>query len=146
MLRNIDPILTPELLHILCAMGHGDEIVIVDANFPGQACTENLIRLAGLEAPRVLRAILSLMPLDNFVDDPAIAMQVVDAPDTIPPVVAAFQNVINTIANNPAKIIAVERFSFYERAQNAFAIVQTGEWQLYGNLILKKGIVSLEKK
>ena len=145
MLRNIDPILTPELLHILCSMGHGNEIVIADANFPGSSSTKNLVRLAGLDAPRVLEAILSLMPLDHFVDDSALSMQVVDEPDRVPRVVHKFQNIIDRVADNPAKIKALERFAFYQRAQKAFAIVQTGERRLYGNLILKKGVIPLEE-
>ncbi|PWJ82351.1 L-fucose mutarotase [Pseudaminobacter salicylatoxidans] len=142
MLRGIDPILSPDLLQILRAMGHGDDIVIADANFPAEAMASRLVRLDGIDAPCVLQAVLSVMPLDNFVDDPAITMQIVGESESIPPVVERFQMVIDAVADNVAKIVAVERFDFYARARQAFAVVQTGERRLYGNIILKKGVVS----
>jgi L-fucose mutarotase len=141
MLRGIDPILSPDLLRILRAMGHGDEIVIADANFPAEASGPPVVRLDGVNATRALRAILGVMPLDSFVDDPAMSMQMVDDPDGIPPVVAAFQEIVDTIADHPARIRPLERFAFYARARSAFAIVQTGERRLYGNIILKKGVL-----
>jgi L-fucose mutarotase len=141
MLRGIDPILSPELLRILRAMGHGDEIALVDANFPGEASASELVRLDGIDATRVLRAVLSVMPLDNFVPDPAISMQMVDNPQGMPPVVAEFQQIVDTVADNPARIAPLERFAFYERARGAFAVVQTGERRLYGNIIVKKGVL-----
>ena len=144
MLRGIDPILSPDLLRILRAMGHGDEIVIADANFPGESSALELVRLDGIDAVRTLRVVLSIMPLDSFVDDPAISMQIVDDPEGVPPVVAEFQTIIDTVADNPAKIRPLERFAFYERAQDAFAIIQTGERRLYGNLIVKKGVIQPE--
>lgn len=141
MLRGIDPILSPELLRILRAMGHGDEIVIADANFPATSCGREVVRLDGLDAVRVTRAILSVMPLDAFVDDAAVSMQVVGDPDAVPPVVSLFQAVINDVADHPSTIVALERYAFYERARGAFAVVQTGESRHYGNLILKKGVL-----
>jgi len=141
MLRGIDPILSPDLLHILRAMGHGDEIVVADANFPAESTGARIVRLDGIEAARVVRAILSVMPLDSFVDDPALSMAPVDDPDRVPPAVAMFQAVIDRTADNPARIRPLERFAFYERAGRAFAIVQTGEGRHYGNLILKKGVL-----
>ncbi len=141
MLRNINPILSPELLYALRAMGHGDEIVISDANFPGSSTGPECIRADGSSASEMLEAVLSVMPLDEFVPNPAITMQVVDDPDAIPDAVADFQNIINRSADNPAKIDTLERFAFYERAAQAFVIVQTGERRLYGNIILKKGVV-----
>jgi L-fucose mutarotase len=141
MLRGIDPILSPDLLSILRAMGHGDDLVIVDANFPGESSGPTLVRLDGIDATRVLRAVLALMPLDSFVDDPAFTMQMVDDPQAVPPVVAEFQQIIDTVADNPAKIRTLERFAFYERARAGFAIVQTGERRLYGNIIVKKGVL-----
>lgn len=142
MLRDIDPILSPDLLHILRAMGHGDELVIADANFPATSTGQRVTRLDGLEATRVLEAVLSVMPLDNFVPDPALTMQVVDDPNATPAVVAMFQDIINDTADHPAPIQSLERFAFYERAKEAFAIVQTGEQRLYGNIIVKKGVVA----
>jgi L-fucose mutarotase len=141
MLRNIPPILSPDLLFSLRAMGHGDEIVIGDANFPATSLASRCHRLDGLSATDVLKAILTVMPLDSFVSDPAIVMEVVDDPDAVPTVVAAFQTVINKTADHPTTIRSLERFSFYDRAKTAFAIVQTGETQLYGNIILKKGVI-----
>lgn len=141
MLRNIDPILSPELLYTLRAMGHGDEIVIADANFPGSSSGPDCIRADGSTASEVLQAVLSVMPLDTFVSDPALTMQVVGDPEAVPDAVADFQRIIETTADNPAKVQGLERFAFYDRAANAFAIIQTGERRLYGNIILKKGVI-----
>ncbi len=143
MLRNIPPLLSPDLLYILASMGHGDDIVIADANFPAEAKGVRVVRADGLSASDILKAVLTLMPLDTFVDDPARSMQVVDKPDEIPPAVADFQSIINAVADAPAQIQPVERFAFYEEAEEAFAVVQTGETRLYGNLILKKGVIGL---
>ena len=142
MLRDIDPILSPDLLHALRAMGHGDEIVIADANFPAESSPPKCIRADGSPASALLRAILTVMPLDGFVPDPAITMQVVGDPDAVPEAVADFQRVIDDVADNPTEIATLERFAFYERAAQAFAIVQSGERRLYGNIILKKGVIS----
>ena len=141
MLRNIDPILSPELLYTLRAMGHGDQIVIADANFPGSSLGPDCIRADGSSASEVLQAILSVLPLDSFVPDPAMTMQVVGDPDAVPEAVADFQRIINATADSPAQIQGLERFAFYDRAASAFAIVQTGERRLYGNIILTKGVI-----
>ncbi|WP_037313313.1 RbsD/FucU family protein [Ruegeria halocynthiae] len=141
MLRNIDPILSPDLLHALRAMGHGDEIVIADANFPGSSIGPDCIRADGSTASEILRAVLSVMPLDAFVSDPALTMQVVENPEATPEAVADFQRIINATADNPVQVQSLERFAFYDRASSAFAIVQTGEHRLYGNIILTKGII-----
>ncbi|MES0884193.1 L-fucose mutarotase [Roseibium sp. SCP14] len=141
MLRNIDPILSPDLLYALRAMGHGDEIVLADANFPGESLGPTCIRADGSTASEILQAVLSVMPLDIYVPDPALTMQVVGDPDAIPEAVADFQNIIDKTADNPTQIQTLERFAFYERAATAFAIVQTGERRLYGNIILKKGVI-----
>lgn len=141
MLRNLDPILSPELLYTLRAMGHGDEIVIADANFPGTSSGPDCIRADGSSASEVLQAVLSVMPLDTYVPDPALTMQVVGDPDAVPDAVADFQCIINSTADNPTSVVGLERFAFYDRAANAFAVVQTGEHRLYGNIILKKGVI-----
>ncbi|WP_299986738.1 RbsD/FucU family protein [uncultured Ruegeria sp.] len=141
MLRDIDPILSPELLYTLRAMGHGDEIVIADANFPGSSAGPECIRADGSSASEILKAVLSVMPLDTFVSDPALTMQVVGDPEAVPVAVADFQSIIDATADNPQRIQGLERFAFYDRAANAFAIVQTGERRLYGNIILKKGVI-----
>ncbi|MBO9475875.1 ribose ABC transporter [Shimia sp. R10_1] len=146
MLRNINPLLSPDLLHTLRAMGHGDEIVIADANFPATSTATSTgptcIRADGSSASEILEAVLSVMPLDSFVPDPALTMQVVGDPDAVPEAVADFQTIIETTADIPAQIQTLERFAFYDRAARAFAIVQTGERRLYGNIILKKGVIA----
>jgi L-fucose mutarotase len=137
MLKGLDPILSPELLQTLRAMGHGDEIALVDANFPATAMARRLLRLDGLSVTAVLGAVLSVMPLDDFVDEAAWRMEVVGDP-------AAEQPVFAEIARHEGPrfgLAARERFAFYERAQAAYAIVATGETRLYGNVILKKGVV-----
>ncbi|MBZ9937108.1 ribose ABC transporter [Mesorhizobium sp. BR1-1-16] len=141
MLRGIDPIIGPDLLFTLRAMGHGDEIVIVDANFPALAMAKRLIRMDGHDAVRVADAVLSLMPLDRFApDETAIRMEVVGEPDAVPPVCALFQDVIDH--RDPGyKLAKLERFAFYERAKQSFAIIATGERRLYGNVILKMGVI-----
>ncbi len=142
MLRNIDPILSPDFLHALRAMGHGDDIVLADANFPAEALGPRCIRADGADTNAVLRAVLSVMPLDTYVEDPALSMQVVGDPAAVPGAVHDFQQIIDTVADSPRPIQSLERFAFYTRAATAFAVVQTGERRLYGNLILKKGVVT----
>lgn len=141
MLRNINPILCPNLLHALRAMGHGDEIVIADANFPATSLGPRCIRADGSNASEILRAVLQVMPLDSFVPDPALTMQVVGEPNAVPEAVADFAKIIGEEADNPVQPQSLERFAFYERAASAFAVVQTGETRLYGNIILKKGVI-----
>ncbi|SNS34197.1 RbsD/FucU family protein [Antarctobacter heliothermus] len=141
MLHNVPPILSPDILHTLRAMGHGDEIVISDANFPAYSMGCKVHRLDGITATDVLEAVLTLMPLDSFVSDPSQTMQVVDDPDAIPEIVQEFQGIIDRAADHPAPIATLERFAFYERAKTTFAVIQTGESRLYGNIILKKGVI-----
>ncbi len=146
MLLGIDPFLAPELLMVLRAMGHGDEIAIVDANFPAFSSAKRLIRLDGVDASRSLAAILSVMPLDSFVEAPANGMQVVGKPDEIPPAIADFQTVIDRLAGFPVAVGRIERFGFYDRAKECFAIVATSERRLYGNIILTKGVIDANGK
>ena len=143
MLRNIPPILSPDLLHSLRAMGHGDDIVIGDANFPATTLSTRCHRLDGISATDALEAILKVLPLDTFVPHPAVVMEVVGDATAVPPVVDAFQSLITDHADAPCKIASLERFAFYDRAKAAFAIVQTGETRLYGNIILKKGVIGV---
>jgi len=140
MLRGIDPILGPDLLHALRAMGHGDEICIVDANFPSVSNARRLVRVDAADAVRVADAVLSLMPLDTFVDNAAFVMQVVGKPKAAPEIYGLFQNTIDKHEKG-FKIARIERFKFYERARTCFAIVTTGERRFYGNLILTKGVI-----
>ena len=140
MLKGIDPVLGPELLAMLRAMGHGDEIVVADANFPAEANAERLVRLDGLDAVRVTAAIASVLPLDDSVPCAAFRMQVVDAPAEVPAIIVAFAKTL-AAEGYAGDIEPIERHAFYERARLAFGIVATGETRLYGNLILKKGVV-----
>lgn len=144
MLRGLNPLLTPELLMILRAMGHGDEIAIVDANYPALRDARRMARLDGADASQALEAVLTVLPLDSFVESPAHCMQVVGRPDEIPPAVADFQMIIDRLAGFPEKIAMLERFAFYDRAKQCFAIVATSERRLYGNIILTKGVIGAD--
>jgi L-fucose mutarotase len=141
MLKNLDPLLAPDLLQILRAMGHGDEIAIVDANFPAAANARRLVRLDGGNSTRALDAILSVLPLDDFVDCAAFRMEVVGDPSAEQPIFAEFRALLAKHAGPSARLGALERFAFYARAKAAFAIVATSEQRLYGNIVLKKGVV-----
>jgi L-fucose mutarotase len=145
-LIGISPLLTPELLMILQAMGHGDEIAIVDANYPAKSNARRLVRLDGADASQALDAVLSVFPLDSFVKAPANGMQVVGKPKEIPPAIADFQKVVDRRAGFAVKIGRIERFAFYERAKTCFAIVATSERRLYGNIILTKGVIGSDGK
>jgi L-fucose mutarotase len=140
MLKGIDPLLGPELLAILRGMGHGDEIVVADANFPAAGVNNRVIRADGIAAPRMVAAIVSVLPLDDFVPAAAFRMAAVDKPDEVPAITADF---IAALASGgyTGAIEAIERFAFYARAKSAAAVVATGETRLYGNLILKKGVI-----
>lgn len=144
MLRGLDPLLTPDLLRILRAMGHGDEITIADANFPASSMAKRLVRLDGVDTTRSLQAILAVLPLDSFVEAPVNCMQVVGKPDEVPPAVADFQAAVDRLAGFPVTIARIERFAFYERAKSSFAIVATSERRLYGNVILTKGVIGAD--
>jgi L-fucose mutarotase len=143
MLKTIPPLLTPDALHALCSMGHGDELAIVDANFPAArvaaARGARLVRLPGADATAVLRAVLALLPLDDFGTEAAWTMQVVGDTAAVPPPVAEFRALLREAGERaPATL---ERFAFYERATAAYAILQTGECRRYGNLLVRKGVV-----
>ena len=144
MLKGIDPLLNADLLYALAAMGHGDEIAVVDANFPAESTAQRLTRLDGVPATRAMEAILSVMPLDQFVDKPAALMAVVGDDPEEPPVFAEFCAVVEKVEGKPIDFEILERFAFYERARQAFAVVATGERRLYGNVILKKGVIPPE--
>ena len=142
MLKGLHPLLGPELLHALAAMGHGDEIGVVDANFPAAGLGRRVIRLDGASAPAVLDALLTLLPLDHFVDHPLTTMAVVGAPLAEPEVVAEFGVIASRAEGRPVARQALAREQFYERARQAFALVQCGERRLYGNVLLRKGVVA----
>lgn len=141
MLKSIDPILSPELLMVLRAMGHGDDIALVDANYPAESAGPQVVRLDGIGSPRILDAILSLMPLDEFVPEAAWRMEVVGNRTAEEPIFGEFRDIIARREGPKFKLASLERFKFYEQASQAFAIIASGERRLYGNIILKKGIV-----
>ena len=142
MLRGIDVLLGPDLLHLLASMGHGDELVIADANFPAASVARRLVRLDGVDGPRTLQAVLSLLPLDSFVDAPALTMQVVGDPDAVPAAVHDYQTILDRAALRAVRIATLERHAFYERARQAFGVIATGERRFYGNIILIKGVIA----
>ncbi|MGM4914959.1 RbsD/FucU family protein [Rhizobium sp. 768_B6_N1_8] len=143
MLIGIDPILNADILHALRAMGHGDEIVIADGSFPAQTLAKRLICMEAADLPRMLKAVLSVMPVDESEPDPVVGMEVIGEPGAIVPAHEAIQNALDTLPDAAIKLTRVERFAFYERAKEAFAIIATGETLFYGNVIIRKGTVNL---
>ncbi|MFW2227658.1 RbsD/FucU family protein [Rhizobium sp. CRRU65] len=143
MLIGIDPILNADILHALRAMGHGDEIVIADGSFPAQTLAKRLICMEAADLPRMLKAVLSVMPVDESEPDPVVGMEVIGEPDAIVPAHEAIQNALDTLPDAAIKLTRVERFAFYQRAKEAFAIIATGETLFYGNVIIRKGTVNL---
>jgi L-fucose mutarotase len=141
MLKGIPPIISPELLNMIAEMGHGDELVLADANFPSVSVGERVVRADGHGVPAILEAILKLFPLDSFVEQPAAVMRRVDQPDQPAPIWTEFQKLLDSAEGKHIAIERVERFAFYERAKEAFGVVATGETALYGNLIIKKGVI-----
>jgi L-fucose mutarotase len=146
MLKIIDPRLNPDLLHVLALMGHGDELVVADANFPAastasQTSYGRLLYLGNLTLAEAVDAILSLMPLDTLVDEFACRMLIDGAPNEIPQVQAEAQAAIDRSERQARPLSGLDRHSFYARAKQAYAIVQTGERRFYGTLVLRKGVI-----
>ena len=140
MLKGISPILSPDLLSVLCRMGHGDEIVLADAHFPGESSNPRIIRADGLRVADLLDAILPLFALDDYVTDPLI-MMAPEPRDTLDPAVEkAFRAAVDRHAPSAPPIARVGRQAFYERARKAFAVVMTGETAKYANILLRKGV------
>ena len=143
MLKGINPLIGPDLLAVLARMGHGDELVIADANFPAASVARSTF--AGHEfridrdAVEVLSAVLSLLPIDDFQPDPVMFMQVVGDPQAVPPVVQAAMPILAEQGLQPT---GLERFAFYARAKSAFAVIRTTEGRAYGNFILRKGVIA----
>ena len=140
MLKGIPPILSPELLKILMEMGHADEIVLADGNFPAASLARRLVRSDGHKVPELLDAILSLFPLDPFVEHPVALMAVVPGDSTRPVIWDTYRQVVQR-HEQFSDFEYVERFAFYERARQAYAIVATSEPAAYANIVLKKGLV-----
>lgn len=141
MLKNIPKILSPELLKILMEMGHGDEIVIADGNFPAEAIGQRVVRCDGHGVPELLDGIMRLFPLDTYTDKPVMLMEVVPGDPVVPTIWDEYKKIINKYEPENCKIEMIERFAFYERAKTAYAVVATGEEAIYANIILKKGVV-----
>jgi len=146
MLIGISPLISPELLSTLYRMGHGDEIVLADAHFPGETYAKRILRADGLRIHDLLDAILPLLILDSYVESPLIMMAAVSGDQLDPSVEASYRNAIDKHWPHTPQIQQIDRFAFYDRAKQAFAILMTGETAKYGNLILKKGVTPVIQK
>jgi L-fucose mutarotase len=149
MLKGIDNRLNADVLYVLRAMGHGDMLVIADTNFPSDSIARDtvhgdLLRMENLTAAEAVQAVLSVMPLDTFVDDFAGRMEIVGDPVAIPPVQAEVQAAIDTAEGRPRPMVGIERFAFYDKAREAYAVIQTGERRFYGCFIFRKGVIPPE--
>jgi L-fucose mutarotase len=147
MLKGIDNRLNADVLHALRAMGHGDVLIVSDTNFPSDSVARatvlgSLLRMENLTSAEAMRAILSVLPLDTFVDDFAGRMEVVGAPHDIPPVQAEVQAAIDRAEGRPRPMVGIERFAFYDIARRAYAVIQTGERRFYGCFMLRKGVIA----
>lgn len=146
MLIGISPLISPELLAVLHRMGHGDEIVLADAHFPGETYGKRVLRADGLMIPDLLDAILPLFILDNYVESPLIMMSAVSGDQLDPRVEVSYRQAIDKCWPNTPPIQRIDRFDFYERARQAFAVLMTGDTVKYGNIILKKGVTPIVSK
>jgi len=145
-LKNLDPLLNADVLHALRAMGHGDEVVICDANFPADSVARatvlgKLLRLDGADSARAVRAVLSVLPLDTFVDAPAMRMEVVGDPHAIPVVQREAQTEVNAAEGREVPFASLERHAFYARAKQAYCVIATGETRGYGCFVFTKGVI-----
>jgi L-fucose mutarotase len=143
MLKLIPPAISPDLMDILMRMGHGDELVLADGNFPAETNARQLVRADGHGMTAILDAILHVFPIDDFVETPVLVMKPVDATAPEPPIWNEFRTIISHHEKRIVPLHAVERFEFYDLTKNAFAIVSTSERAIYANLILKKGVVPI---
>ncbi len=146
MLIGISPLISPDLLAILYRMGHGDEIVLADAHFPGETYGQRVLRADGLRIPDLLDAILPLFALDTYVDSPLIMMCAVPGDQLDPAVEASYRQAVDKHWPNTPPIQRIDRFDFYDRTKQAFAVLMTGETAKYGNIILKKGVTPITRK
>ncbi|RUX31165.1 MULTISPECIES: RbsD/FucU family protein [unclassified Mesorhizobium] len=145
MLKGINPLLNADVLQALRAMGHGDDLIIADTNFPSDSVARQTVlgKLLRIDAPAadVVKAVLSLYPLDTFVNDAAARMEIVGKPNEIPPVQKEVQKEIDTAEGKPWPMISIERYAFYERSKKAYCVIQTGERRFYGCFAFRKGVV-----
>jgi L-fucose mutarotase len=146
MLIGISPLISPDLLEVLHRMGHGDEIVLADAHFPGETYGKRVLRADGLMIPDLLNAILPLFALDTYVESPLIMMDAVSGDQLDPAVEASYWEAIEKHWPDAPPIQRIDRFDFYERARQAFAVLMTGETAKYGNILLKKGVTPIIRK
>lgn len=149
MLKGIDPRLNAEVLHCLRAMGHGDVVVLCDMNFPADSVAQEtvvgeLLRMDNLTSAQAAEAVLSVLPLDTFVEDHAARMEVVGAPSEVPQVQREVQAAIDAAEGRPRPMVSVERFAFYDAAREAYAVIQTGERRFYGCFLFRKGVIGPE--
>ena len=140
MLKKIPKTISPQLLKILMEMGHGDEIVIADGNFPCHTVSQNVVRADGLTGTEILKAIMELMPLDSYSEQQVFLMEVVPGDNYKPEIWNDYKEILQS-SGEPFSIGYIERFAFYERAKKSYAVIATGEEALYANIILKKGVV-----
>ena len=144
MLKGISPLLNADVLHVLRAMGHGDDLIIADTNFPSDSVARQTVygKLLRIDASAadVIKAVLSVMPIDTFVNDAAARMEVVDEPETILPVMSEVQEQVSVVSG-PNPMLPIERFSFYDRSKKAYAVIQTGERRFYGCFAFRKGVI-----
>ena len=144
MLKGIDTLFNADVLHVLRLMGHGDDLIIADTNFPSDSVARQTVygKLLRIDAPAadVVEAVLSVMPVDTFVDDAAARMEVVDEPKTILPVMLEVQDKVSA-AHSSNQLLPIERFAFYDRAKKAYAVIQTGERRFYGCFAFRKGVI-----
>ena len=146
MLKGIDPRLNADVLYVLRAMGHGDVLIIADTNFPSDSIARatdygDLLRMDNLTAGEAAEAVLSVMPLDTFVDDFAGRMEIVDATDEVPAVQQEVQDAIDKAEGSARPMVGIERFAFYDMARESYAVIQTGERRFYGCFMFRKGVI-----
>jgi len=143
MLKGISPLISPELLAILCRMGHGDELILADAHFPGESFNSRVLRADGLKIDELLTAILPLFELDSYVPHPLSMMAAVAGDELDPAVEERYLKSIHQTNPNVPAIERIDRFDFYDRTRKAFVVVMTGETAKYGNILLKKGVTPM---
>jgi L-fucose mutarotase len=151
MLKNISPLLNADVLYVLKSMGHGDFLILSDLNFPSDSIAQqtvhgSLLRMENTTSAQAAEAILSLMPLDTFIDNAAERMEIVGSPNELPPVQQEVQTVIDKAEGKSWPLKSIERFAFYEKAKDAYCVIQTGERRFYGCFVLTKGVIPPDAK